>query len=409
MSSTSASVSTTHSSSATPPTIKVHVKGPSDTKLTLSIATSATVLELKQAIAAEAAAFPADSQRLIYSGRVLKDEDELEKYKLKDGHSIHLVKGAPKTGLSGTPGTSAAAGVPANFAAGQQVMGNPLAPLLNAENAGHFAGFNPFADMGVNPNDPNYVQTAMRDPAVQQQINSLLSNPAVIDQIIASNPELQAMGPQVRQIMQSEHFRTFLTNPEAMQQMASMMGGGGAGGLGGAGGFPPPGAFGWGSGATAQGQGQGQGQGQQGQAAGGLFNPWASTTPATTTPDSAATTNNAAAAPPAAGTLGAFNPFAAFGGGAGAGAGAGAGGQPNMAQMMAQMQALQQMGMGMGFGGNGGGAAGAQSSVPPEERFQTQLAQLQGMGFYDASKNIRALLASGGNVEAAIEYLFSNP
>jgi ubiquilin len=43
---------------------------------------------------------------------------------------------------------------------------------------------------------------------------------------------------------------------------------------------------------------------------------------------------------------------------------------------------------------------------PPEVRFQVQLAQLSEMGFYDADANIRALLATGGNVQAAIDRLF---
>jgi ubiquilin len=42
---------------------------------------------------------------------------------------------------------------------------------------------------------------------------------------------------------------------------------------------------------------------------------------------------------------------------------------------------------------------------PPEERFQVQLQQLQDMGFYNASQNVRALLATGGNVHTAIEYI----
>jgi len=62
-------------------------------------------------------------------------------------------------------------------------------------------------------------------------------------------------------------------------------------------------------------------------------------------------------------------------------------------------------------------------------RVQTQLEQMQAMGFSDASRNVRALLAAGtlsrlpnhldssvltmfssigGNVEAAISYLFDN-
>jgi hypothetical protein len=37
-----------------------------------------------------------------------------------------------------------------------------------------------------------------------------MSNPAVIDQIIASNPDLAAMGPQVREVFQSERFQEMM-------------------------------------------------------------------------------------------------------------------------------------------------------------------------------------------------------
>lgn len=42
---------------------------------------------------------------------------------------------------------------------------------------------------------------------------------------------------------------------------------------------------------------------------------------------------------------------------------------------------------------------------PPEVRFRTQLQQLQDMGFTDQQANINALIATNGNVEAAIERL----
>lgn len=45
---------------------------------------------------------------------------------------------------------------------------------------------------------------------------------------------------------------------------------------------------------------------------------------------------------------------------------------------------------------------------PPEVRFQSQLQQLNEMGFWDADANIRALLATGGNVNAAIERLLQH-
>ncbi|GAA5951224.1 hypothetical protein JCM8115_005091 [Rhodotorula mucilaginosa] len=381
----------------------LNIKGPSDLKLSVTVPSDATVEQLKEAISKEKEEFPVDQQRLIFSGRVLKNEDPITKYGIKQGVAIHLVKGAKPAGQSGASGSSStpasrlpseAAGVPSNFAAGQQVMGNPLAPLMNAQYAGALGGFNPFADMGVNTNDPNFLQSMMNSPEVQQQMNQMLQDPAVIDQMIAMNPQLQQMGPYVRQMMQSEQFRNLLTNPQAMQNAMQMMGGaggmgGGAGaGLGGMGGmFPPPGAFGGGGGAGAGTGSTAASPSTPGQQAGGGANSAGATAP-----------NSQAAPPP-------FNPFAMLGGlGAGAGPGPGAGGQqPDFAQAMAQMQQL------FGGGAAGGGGGGARAGQSPEERYAVELEQLSNMGFTNPTRNVRALLASGGFVEGAIQWLFDNP
>lgn len=45
----------------------------------------------------------------------------------------------------------------------------------------------------------------------------------------------------------------------------------------------------------------------------------------------------------------------------------------------------------------------------PQLMYQSQLSQLVEMGFGDPAANLRALLATGGNVNAAIEYLLNNP
>lgn len=50
----------------------------------------------------------------------------------------------------------------------------------------------------------------LSSPQFLQQMSSVMSNPAVLDQIIASNPQLAGMGPQVRQVFQSEHFRQMM-------------------------------------------------------------------------------------------------------------------------------------------------------------------------------------------------------
>jgi ubiquilin len=127
--------------------VTFHVKSSSDAKYTLTLNLSLTVLELKNKLAgSDYADTPADRQRLIYSGRVLKDADTLASHKIKDGHTIHLVKSAasnqrqnpPSQGASTTGGTStsgqAVPGVPTNIAAG--TGNNPLAGLTGARYAG---------------------------------------------------------------------------------------------------------------------------------------------------------------------------------------------------------------------------------------------------------------------------------
>ena len=128
--------------------ITFNIKSSSDAKYVLTLPLTTTVIDLKTKLStSEYADLPPERQRLIYSGRVLKDPDTLGSYKIKDGHTVHLVKGAASnqrqnpanmgssagTGTSGTA-APAAAGVPTNIATG--TGNNPLAGLTGARYAG---------------------------------------------------------------------------------------------------------------------------------------------------------------------------------------------------------------------------------------------------------------------------------
>ncbi|XP_014558303.1 hypothetical protein COCVIDRAFT_94720 [Bipolaris victoriae FI3] len=442
--------------------ITFNVKAANDQKHVLTLPSTTTVADLKAKLStSEYADVPADRQRLIYSGRVLKDPDTLASVKIKDGHTVHLVKGAASNARQNpaSQGTASTAGtgttptpqVPTNIAAG--TGNNPLAGLTGARYAG-FHGlpgmdmFGPDGGMGPPPTTESMLEQ-MENPMFLSQLNEAMNNPAVVDMMLQS-PMIRD-NPMLQQVLRDPEMRRMMFSPEMMRMQLQMQRNMGGRAPGAPPSFPAPGATDNTpqSGSTATGEG------------------------VTATPNQTNTTT-----PP--------NPFAAFGGGAGAGAGAGAnpfaslfaGGQnpftpqqqqgantgapqntqdasstfPNLfggagaqggqtnpiaeaAQRMMQnpeaMRNMMQM-MGGGAGADPFGAAGGAGQPPagnpfaalfgpggfgsppppadnrpPEEVYETQLRQLNEMGFYEFDRNVSALRRSGGNVQGAIEYLLN--
>ncbi|CAI9110504.1 OLC1v1010553C5 [Oldenlandia corymbosa var. corymbosa] len=165
--------------------------------------------------------------------------------------------------------------------------------------------------------DPNSLNQMMQNPAVSQMMQSLLSDPQYMNQILGLNPQLRTMldNPQLREMLQ---------NPEFLQQLMTFQ-----------------------QSIFSQ-LGRQQGTQQPGQNAGG--------------------------------------------GATGTGDGMG-------------LDMLMNLFGGLGTGGL---TASNRSNVPPEELYATQLTQLQEMGFFDTQENIRALVATAGNVHAAVERLLGN-
>ncbi|KAL8738114.1 MAG: hypothetical protein Q9181_001061 [Wetmoreana brouardii] len=243
--------------------ITFNIKSSSDAKYVLTLPLSITVLDLKNKLSTpEYADIPPERQRLIYSGRVLKDADTLASYKIKEGNTVHLVKGAASnqrqnpanqgsTTTAGASGaTSGAQGVPTNLAAG--TGNNPLAGLTGARYAGMAqlpgAGmFGPDGGMGAPPG-PEQMAEMLQNPQYASQLNEVLSNPDLINSMIEGNPMLRGMGDSARQALNNPQFRRMMTDPEMLRQMAQMQRQfpGMFGGMGGMGGgqnqaFPAPG------------------------------------------------------------------------------------------------------------------------------------------------------------------------
>ncbi|KAM0864497.1 hypothetical protein ACQ4PT_043882 [Festuca glaucescens] len=85
-------------------TIEINIKTLESQVHKLRVQKSETVLNLKEKIV-DVAGIPVDQQRLIFRGRVLKDDHLLSEYHLEDGYTLHLVarraaEGQPSSGTS---------------------------------------------------------------------------------------------------------------------------------------------------------------------------------------------------------------------------------------------------------------------------------------------------------------------
>ena len=230
----------------------------------------------------------------------------------------------------------------------------------------------------------------MENPIFQSQMNEMLSNPQMIDFLIQSNPQLQALGPQARQMFQSPMFRQMLTNPDMLRQSMNMA------------------------------ERMGLNRGVHG--FGSLNNNNSSDFPAlggeeTTTEngnnninDSTSTTNNSNdnnSAQLSPNNM-AQNPFAAllnpslnsFGNLADVNSTSTNTTNDNWSNFASFLQAMippvtqqpQQQPI---------------DTRPPEERYEQQLRQLNDMGFFDFDRNVAALRRSGGSVQGAVDALLN--
>jgi ubiquilin len=449
---------------AADPQVTFKVKTSGDKTHTITMAESALVSDLKTKLAgSDYEDIPVDRQRLIYSGRVMKNEEPLSTYKIKAGNTVHMVKSAASNPAPAPPASSstpAAPQVPTNMAAG--TANNPLAGLTGAR----YAGLTnlPSADMfgpdggmtsgsGVNEQD---FSAMLENPNFVQQMNEMLNNDAFI-QMMESHPAFRG-NPAALRAFRSPEFRRMMLNPDTLRsaaRMQNMMRGSPGGG---AGGFPMPGVTdndasesnttganndanpGTGAGAGAGTGGAGQfnpfdpqmlaslqqaygGAGGAGAAnpLAGMFNPFGALG-GQAGQGAGAQGAGGAQAPDNAGAQGAGapqglgssnpqpNPFASlFGGMPGAGQGAGQGGNLENPFGLPPLspEALQQMLQTMGMGSPTGSPAPADNR-PPEERYAEQLRQLNDMGFYDFDRNVAALRRSGGSVQGAIEHLLNS-
>jgi ubiquilin len=271
--------------------MKVGIQATHDTKYEIEMGTESTVLELKHKISdhekeSKGTELATESIRLIFAGRILKDDEILSALNIKDGNTIHMVKSQKKAPAAPLVSQPAPPQQPASQAP-------PMMQTGSIPDMASMMGMGGFDD----PDMMDASQEMLQNPEIRQQMMDMMTaNPQLLRTAMSMNPMFQQMPPEMQELM---------LNPEMIRmamEMSSRVPSGNAGGM-----------------------------------------------------------------------------------------------SPDLQNMIQALQA-------------GGPPAQQQqaSSEPPEVRFASQLQQLNDMGFWDKEENIRALLMTGGNVNAAVERLLNS-
>ncbi|KAJ6829877.1 ubiquitin domain-containing protein DSK2b-like [Iris pallida] len=220
--------------------VTVHIRCSNGTKFSVEADSQSAVGAFKAQLAGTCDV-PADQQRLIYKGRILKDEQTLASYGVESDHTIHLVRGAaPSTALAtATTGAArninSASGIPRDHPSesrdlGGATFGGSLFPALGVNGLGG-SGTSGLFGTGIPELDqmqqqltqnPNVMREIMNMPAIQ----NLMNNPEILRNLIMNNPQMREIidrNPELAHVLNDpstlRQTLEAVRNPELMREM----------------------------------------------------------------------------------------------------------------------------------------------------------------------------------------------
>ncbi|KAK9766685.1 hypothetical protein K7432_004074 [Basidiobolus ranarum] len=167
-------------------TLKIRFSG-GNTSTILVRPDETTVLSLKEQLQSQSSMVPGQ-MRLVYAGRVLQDANLLSFYDIRDGHTIHLVRGASNKALE------------------------------QASNSKR--------DQAGSQSKPPQTSHFMKDLLNSSFMKSMMANPEVVRALMLSNPQVKEMverNPEIGHILNDPNFLQqtidLARNPELMREM----------------------------------------------------------------------------------------------------------------------------------------------------------------------------------------------
>uniref|UniRef100_A0ABI7WJ52 Ubiquilin 1 n=1 Tax=Felis catus TaxID=9685 RepID=A0ABI7WJ52_FELCA len=207
--------------SAEPKIMKVTVKTPKE-KEEFAVPENSSVQQFKEEISKRFKSHT-DQLVLIFAGKILKDQDTLSQHGIHDGLTVHLViktqnrpqdHSAQQTNTSGSNVTTSSA--PTTNSTSGSATSNPFG-------LGGLGGLAGLSSLGLNTTNFSELQSQMQrqlmsNPEMMVQImenpfvQSMLSNPDLMRQLIMANPQMQQL------IQRNPEISHMLNNPDIMRQ-----------------------------------------------------------------------------------------------------------------------------------------------------------------------------------------------
>ncbi|XP_004509431.1 ubiquitin domain-containing protein DSK2b-like [Cicer arietinum] len=215
--------------------VNINVRCSNGTKFSVQVSLDSTVGSFKDLIARKSD-IPSQQQRLIYKGRILKDDQTLQSYGLEADHAVHLVRsfaptntnsGTNSSGTNTTTNDSGGAGANVGGGLGGLGFGASMFPGLGTNGTGGSGLFGdgfPDLEQMQQPfiSNPNLMREMMNTPAMQNLVN----NPEIVRNLIMNNPQMQELmdrNPELAHILNDPStLRQTLEatrNPEIMREM----------------------------------------------------------------------------------------------------------------------------------------------------------------------------------------------
>lgn len=183
----------------------------------IEVPQNATIAEVKRVLSEKVNSTP-DRLCLIFSGKILKDPENLNKHSIGDGMAIHLVirQGATTGAVSVTTTSSTAStSTPSNDTSGSANDNpNPFGNLFGANGA---------APLGPGGNSMGMAQQMMNNPEMMRQMmespimQNLMSNPQIFQSMLAGNPQIQQL------MEQNPELGHMLNDPEMIRRTMEMV------------------------------------------------------------------------------------------------------------------------------------------------------------------------------------------